>query len=551
MYHFKRVCSVLGSLRKRRGKATLALHGSLPISQQVISKLRRGENYRLINKPFVQRYKTKENHYIYDVNSNRILGVDEITFNLFDCSEEKTLFKNNIISLGNKYGRYNVKKCLENLKKIISSTNLFQAHRPKKIRFAYNQEEIQNKLNTEITKLCLNVTNNCNLRCDYCPYSGSYKNLRTHSYEKMNVNIAKSSIDYFMDKSINRDELRISFYGGEPLLNFRLIKYCVNYVKNKSSKDCHFYITTNGTLLKSNTLNFFIENNFHINVSIDGPSNIHNRYRKDKNGKGTFLSIIENLKELKKAKPTYYKKNVGFNIVLHPPYDLNAVNNFFIDSQYSYLFKTDQRPFVTQVSSYDNTFLSRFSKKEKKEIIDQTRTMRKIYIQCIIKNNKDNLWFISQAINESMFLRILNRKEYQDNLGDDFPINRICLPGQHTLFVSVDGHFYPCERIGEYLNIGDVKRKIIFNKVQELIKSFCEISSELCPNCWAIRFCYACHAVVIDFERDLISKTHMEKFCKKFRKRMLEYLVEYSEVLEKNPRAFDKLKNLHSLDVSN
>src|SRR5699024_8096020 len=104
-------------------------------------------------------------------------------------------------------------------------------------------------LQHRIRDVILQVTQNCNLRCGYCTYGGNYKN-RTHSLKTMNFELAKKAIDFGVERSQESSDFVVSFYGGEPLLAFNLIKKCVAYAKeNIQGKELHFNMTTNGTLL--------------------------------------------------------------------------------------------------------------------------------------------------------------------------------------------------------------------------------------------------------------------------------------------------------------
>ena len=91
-------------------------------------------------------------------------------------------------------------------------------------------ENLEMLSNHYIEYLILQVTQQCNLRCKYCAYSGNYYN-REHSSERMSFDIAKKAIDFYLERSDSANELRLGFYGGEPLLEYELIKKCVDYIK--------------------------------------------------------------------------------------------------------------------------------------------------------------------------------------------------------------------------------------------------------------------------------------------------------------------------------
>lgn len=123
------------------------------------------------------------------------------------------------------------------------------------IKFGYSKDFIKEQIEHGLKQMTLGVTNQCNLRCKYCVYSGNFKNFRTHSNKCMSLEIAVKSIDYFL-KHISKTENYkfLTFYGGEPLLNFDLISQVINYVKSKSNANIYYSITTNGTLLDEEKL---------------------------------------------------------------------------------------------------------------------------------------------------------------------------------------------------------------------------------------------------------------------------------------------------------
>ena len=105
--------------------------------------------------------------------------------------------------------------------------------------------------------LILQVTQQCNLRCKYCAYSGNYYN-RSHTSNRMDFETAKKAIDFYLKRSEKADQLALSFYGGEPLLEFELIKKCVSYIlQRKGDKKILFTMTTNGTLMTEDVIEFF------------------------------------------------------------------------------------------------------------------------------------------------------------------------------------------------------------------------------------------------------------------------------------------------------
>ena len=141
--------------------------------------------------------------------------------------------------------------------------------------------------------LVLQITQNCNLRCSYCPYSQSSEKHRHHTNQNMSWETAKKAVDFYYDKSIDADTANISFYGGEPLLQFSLMKAVVAYSKKKfEGKKCVFSITTNATLLTKEIADFLITNEFRLAISLDGDKESNDRNRKFVSQKGSVFEKV-------------------------------------------------------------------------------------------------------------------------------------------------------------------------------------------------------------------------------------------------------------------
>lgn len=145
----------------------------------------------------------------------------------------------------------------------------------------------------------LHIAHNCNLACDYCNVDkGHYEGISHSSF--MSVDTAKKAID-FLASSTKRDKLLIIFWGGEPLLNYSLIKWCVDYTKNFSAFEWSFFVQSNGTLINDEKARYMKQNNFQVAISLDGPPDIHDRHRVGADGQGTFDNVKRGLTALREA----------------------------------------------------------------------------------------------------------------------------------------------------------------------------------------------------------------------------------------------------------
>ena len=168
---------------------------------------------------------------------------------------------------------------------------------------------IEQYLENRMRQLTLQVTQQCNLRCKYCAYSGIYKNNRTHNSRRMNWDTAKKAIDFFFKRNKSLSDIVVGFYGGEPLLEFELMKKCVEYAKSKNEgKRIKFNITTNGTLLSDEVVDFLVKENFSVSISLYGNAETHDINRKFSNGEGSFSLILKNIERIKERYPEFDKQ---------------------------------------------------------------------------------------------------------------------------------------------------------------------------------------------------------------------------------------------------
>ena len=202
-------------------------------------------------------------YYLYDRYSNSIFTVPRIFFEYLDDlisldTDEFTQKYHNIFSKEEIIDLFKTLDYCQNDKKLIKPNRI-----PKfTISSIYsNAKKVEKKLKKELTFLCINITEECNLRCEYCIFSGKYTKSRRHnSNNQIEWNYIEKGVNLFLEHSTDSNIRKIGFYGGEPLLYFDIIRKTINYVRSKCD-NAIFTITTNATLLKDKILSFFVENN--------------------------------------------------------------------------------------------------------------------------------------------------------------------------------------------------------------------------------------------------------------------------------------------------
>jgi uncharacterized protein len=423
------------------------------------------------NRPFVHPFRTPGGYYIYDVNKNMIVKTQRKVWEIIsDVQSDACDFgnENNLITKMLNDGFLSSKRILEIV------------HPADDILMYY--------LDRKINMITLQVTQQCNLRCDYCVYSGGYEN-RAHSKKRMDFDIAKRSIDFYIEHSIDSEFINIGFYGGEPLIEFELIKKCILYVESISEgKKLMFTMTTNGTLLKEDIVQFLEEHEVIIRISLDGPKEIHDRSRKFAfNNCGTFDKVIENVDMIKDKFPEYYKK-LAFSTVLDQKNDLSCISQFFTD----YDTVKDVNLFAAEIVdnyakndiSVSDDYNCKIGYEHFKALLSKIISFDDKYISKIVAYDYENLG------------RIYKRLKITEGLPAKAHPGGPCIPGIQRLFISVDGDMFPCERVNEsseVTKIGSISTGFNLDKIRVLL-NIGALSEDKCKNCWAFRFCTLCCA---------------------------------------------------------
>lgn len=449
-----------------------------------------------MEKAFIHLFETPIGFFFYDVNKNDIVQISNETYN-------SLAMKENIDS-----SKSSVKGLLEK--------NYLKKNLRTKIKQA-DEEYLEFLLASHIDTLLLQVTQNCNFRCDYCVYSGKYQN-RTHSEKKMSEAMAFKAIDFFIEHSEDCSVLYIGFYGGEPLLEWSLVKKCIIYAETRTEKKIYFNITTNGSLLNPEISTFFVAHDVAIMISLDGPQEIHDEARMyAKSGKGTFDDVCKNVMFLANEFPNYYDENVHYNVVLHEN-GYKEVNDFFEKNK---LFSNSliTANFITDNYLKESSSLSKQSYLEYKheEFLTWLSYLRKIDYKPskLLEQNFEKMVQV-----ETRFSGVDSSKGVCYRNGN-------CIPGIQKLFVTTEGKFYPCERVNESLditNIGNVKDGFDVDKIRKL-SNLARYTEEECLSCWARNFCEICLSGID--EKEVSLRENILSRCDRMRKTSEELLKNY------------------------
>lgn len=464
-------------------------------------------------KPFVYLFQTWKNYYCYDVNTNSILKLTKENYSLLERAKD-------------------IEELSESPMKHLYAQGYFHENKENIILEHPLCDVVQHYLQGNMQQLLLQVTQNCNLRCKYCVYSGSYKN-RVHSNKRMDYETAKRAVDFYSEHNKNLQDVRVSFYGGEPLLEMELLKKITAYSQKLfEGRNLRFNLTTNATLLDEEKVEFLMNHNFDIVISLDGPGSVHDRGRVFAEGnKGTFDVIMKRLDMIQKKYPAFLEK-IAFNAVLDESNDFVCTSDFF-----TYDFVKNAMVTSTGVADRDA--------KEEKTIsyafyVNYNYELFKLFLHYIGKLDTQYVSKLLLSYGQSLKTEIHDSisKPYR-RFGKCHPSGP-CIAGSQRLFVTVDGDFYPCERVNEQyevFRIGSLDEGIDKEKVVNLL-NVGKITEKECRNCWAVSFCSTCAG-------DCGNGDHLDRElklskCSEARERTERYFKEYC-ILREYGYEFDSL----------
>ncbi|MDR3046775.1 MAG: radical SAM protein [Bacteroidales bacterium] len=419
-------------------------------------------------------FKFNDNFYLYDTYTSKIIKLYK---KAYDFINSYNLQDENITT-----DIY----CKEKLffEKLMKEDNILK-NINWRYKFPYSEDEIQYLYKNSIQNIILELTTNCNLRCKYCTFNHFYTDSPNYSDEIMDISVIKKAIDFFFNNSSNIKNKLISFFGGEPLLCFGLIKNTLKYIKEYyNDSNIRYYMTTNLTKLNDEVLKYFVDNDIHIAVSIDGPEQIHDYNRVFLDGNGTFKIVYENLMKIKTDYPQYFANNISISTVLLSNKTFEKVAEFFYNLGLE-VFYADLVPGSTYpVEDYD-FFL------ESKENTFSEQEVKTMYFDNLSNNVEIKAFRSYFKYDEAFKMKNTTDTKYC------FPSGP-CMPGLVRTFVGCNGDIYICEKINKnipYFNIGNVFNGIDLRKLNKLIKMHKKIGDK-CISCWAVNKCPKCWTTI-------------------------------------------------------
>jgi len=261
----------------------------------------------------VHRFEQNNMKMILDANSGAFHVVDDLIYDLAEYY--KKLGKDKIVEkLSYKYSAKDLYEGMDELLKLEQEGSLYTEDPYENLVKSKNEENF-------IKAICLNIAHDCNLRCKYCFASqGDYNGKRS----LMSEEVGKAAVDFVIKKSGTRRNIEVDLFGGEPLMNFKVVKSIVDYGQKQGElhdKNLRFTITTNATFLNDEIMEYLNKNMGNIVLSIDGRKSVNDSIRVRADGKGTYNDILPKIKDMVEKRDknkqyyvrgTFTSKNLDF-----------------------------------------------------------------------------------------------------------------------------------------------------------------------------------------------------------------------------------------------
>ena len=446
----------------------------------------------------IHRYTLGGLHIVVDTYSGAVHVVDEIAYDIIGLYDEGQTAEAIVPAMLEKYGqredvtREELEDCCGQIEELKAAGKLWAAD-----TFEPLAGDLKEKSAGIVKALCLHVAHTCNLNCAYCFASqGNYHGERA----VMSYEVGKQALDFLMDHSGTRHNLEVDFFGGEPLMNWQVVKDLVAYarsVEKERGKNFRFTLTTNGMLIDDDVIDFANKEMHNVVLSLDGRKEVHDRYRVDYAGKGSWETIVPKFQKLVASRPadkTYYMRGT----FTHENPDFLEDIKTMLDLGF------DELSMEPVVCAPDDP--AALTEEDLNIVFDQYEKLAQL-MQERRKAGKPFTFYhymLDLAGGPCVYKRISG-----------------CGSGTEYMAVTPTGELYPCHQfVGEEdFKLGDIWKGVTNPAVQEQFAACNVYTRPQCADCWAKLYCSGGCAANAFHATGSIQGVY-EHGCDLFRKRM-------------------------------
>ncbi len=443
----------------------------------------------------IHQYQLNNYNIVLDTCSGSIHIVDPVAYDVISMYPEKS--EEEIVSaILKKYEKDNISKndvleCIADIKALQAQGKLYSPD-----TFAEIAGTFKERSGDVIKALCLHVAHTCNLNCSYCFASqGKYHGDRA----LMSFEVGKRALDFLIENSGSRTNLEVDFFGGEPLMNWDVVKELVKYARSQEGpchKNFRFTLTTNGMLIDDDVIDFANKEMSNVVLSLDGRKEVHDRLRVDYAGNGSYDRIVPKFQELVKSRggKNYYMRGT----FTHTNPDFTKDIFHMADLGFTEL---SMEPVVA--SPDDPAALTASD-------IEIVKEQYEILAKEMLRREKEG--------------RPITFYHYMLDLTEGPCIyKRISGCGSGTEYMAVTpwGDLYPCHQFvgDEKYKLGDIWNGVTNHSLREQFRSCNAYSRSECNDCWAKFYCSGGCAANAYHASGSIQGTY-EPGCELFKKRI-------------------------------
>ena len=457
----------------------------------------------------VHRYQLGGLNIVLDTYSGAVHVVDEVAYDIIGLYEDHTadeIVKEILAKYPSRddVTEAEVRECIGEVGQLREQGKLFTPD-----SYAEKAGELKQRSAGVVKALCLHIAHSCNLNCSYCFASqGKYHGQRA----LMSFEVGKQALDFLIANSGHRRNLEVDFFGGEPLMNFDVVKQLVAYarsIEKAHNKNFRFTLTTNGMLIDDDVIDFANKEMSNVVLSLDGRKEIHDRFRVDYAGKGSWERIVPKFQKLVEARgnKNYYMRGTF----------THANPDFLKDIQQMLDLGFTELSMEPVVCAADDP--SALTEEDLPIVMEQYELLAQLMLQ----RRKEGRPF-------TFYHYMIDLK------GGPCIYKRISGCGSGTEYMAVTpwGDLYPCHQfVGEEkFKLGNVWDGVTNHEAQAEFAACNVYAHPKCADCWAKLYCSGGCAANAYHATGSVTGIY-EYGCKLFRKRMeCAIMVEAVKALE-------------------
>ncbi len=441
----------------------------------------------------IHQYKFGGYNIVLDICSGSVHAVDDMAYDMiadYQNTDKQLLIEKTALKYPDE-PLSDIEECYEQITELKNAGKLFTED-----TFKPMAGVLKAKTSGVIKALCLHIAHTCNLNCSYCFASqGKYHGERA----LMSYEVGKRALDFLVENSGSRHNLEVDFFGGEPLMNFDVVKKLVEYarsIEKEKNKHFRFTLTTNGVLVDDDVIDFANKEMSNVVLSLDGRKEVHDRYRVDYAGNGSWEKIVPKFQKFVKERgdKDYYMRGTF----------THANPDFLEDIKTMLDLGFTQLSMEPVVAAADDP--SALTEDDKPIVENQYEELAKL----MLKRDKEGRPF-------TFYHYMIDLK------GGPCIYKRISGCGSGTEYMAVTpwGDLYPCHQFvgDEKFKLGDIYNGVTNKSIQNEFASCNVYARPDCADCWAKLYCSG--GCAANAYHAAGSVTGVYKYgCDLFRKRM-------------------------------